>query len=214
MTYYIYKITNLINQKIYIGKTNNPKRRWYHHVRDSKKPSDHPRKFIIHHAISKYGKDNFSFEIIDSDEDEKIIFQKEIDLIKYFKNLGEVLYNVTNGGEGVNGYLPTEETRNKISLANKGKLAGKNNPMFGQGDLVLGDKNPFYGKTHSEESKNKMSKMRLGEGNSRAILNEQAVCEIRLNVNNLTVKELALLYKINIQTIYRIKNRTLWNHLD
>ena len=62
MKKYIYKITNLINNKIYIGQTNNPKRRWQEHKNlgyDTKETK------LLYRAIKKYGKDNFVFEIIE-----------------------------------------------------------------------------------------------------------------------------------------------------
>ena len=50
----------------------------------------------------------------------------------------------------------TEETKKKISDANKGKFAGENNPMYGNGDKIKGENNPMYGKQHTEETKRKM----------------------------------------------------------
>lgn len=54
----IYKITNNINNKIYIGQSVHIKRRWAEHC----KPSSDS---LISKAIKKYGKDNFTFEIIE-----------------------------------------------------------------------------------------------------------------------------------------------------
>lgn len=55
----LYKITNLVNNKIYIGQTTNPRKRWYDHRIAIKNP-----KQVIHHAMAKYGLDNFTFEVI------------------------------------------------------------------------------------------------------------------------------------------------------
>lgn len=55
----IYKITNKINGKIYIGQSINIERRWKEHIFDNRKNS------LIHLAIIKYGKENFSFEVIE-----------------------------------------------------------------------------------------------------------------------------------------------------
>ena len=55
--YYIYKITNKINNKIYIGQTNNIKRRFNSHKNN--------KRSVISKAINKYGVENFTFEIIE-----------------------------------------------------------------------------------------------------------------------------------------------------
>ena len=55
---YLYKITNIINNKKYIGITNNYKKRWSNHRCGNSK------NMVIAKAIKKYGKENFLFEII------------------------------------------------------------------------------------------------------------------------------------------------------
>jgi group I intron endonuclease len=55
----IYKITNKINGKVYIGQSINIERRWKEHISDKRKNS------LIHLAIEKYGEKNFNFEIIE-----------------------------------------------------------------------------------------------------------------------------------------------------
>ena len=62
----VYKITNLINDKVYIGKTSsNPYKRWKEHVNVALNIRKYQRRYIIHNAICKYGVDNFSFEILE-----------------------------------------------------------------------------------------------------------------------------------------------------
>lgn len=51
--FYLYKITNLVNNKIYIGQTNDPKQRWSHHKSDANKPI-----MAISRAMNKYGISN------------------------------------------------------------------------------------------------------------------------------------------------------------
>lgn len=97
MEKYIYKITNLINGKIYIGQTNNPKRREREHF--SLTPSileDNDGK-ILYDALLKYGPQNFSFEIIE-DKCENYN-EKEKFWIKTLNTLIPFGYNMTEGGE-------------------------------------------------------------------------------------------------------------------
>ncbi|MGE3319977.1 MAG: GIY-YIG nuclease family protein [Candidatus Berkiella sp.] len=59
--HYLYRVTNKINGKIYIGQTVKPSARWWQHRNDSVDP-----KVPFHFAIKKYGSHNFEFEIIAS----------------------------------------------------------------------------------------------------------------------------------------------------
>lgn len=89
----IYKITNLINGKIYIGKSINIKQRWDRH---KEIPNDN---MLIHKAMLKYGIDNFSFKILE-ECDECQLDEKEKYWINYYNTyLGEG-YNAAPGGEG------------------------------------------------------------------------------------------------------------------
>ena len=105
---YIYKITNKINNKIYIGKTTHTVQyRWNQHTSASftdKNKLDY--NYLLHKAIRKYGKENFSLEILEEVEDEKVLSEKEMYYIKLYNSC--VLednangYNMTYGGEGPN----------------------------------------------------------------------------------------------------------------
>lgn len=89
---YVYQITNKINNKVYIGITNNYKKRWENH-----KCNNDP-SMVIAKAIKKYGKDNFNFEVLYSnltiEEAEKL----EIELIQEKNSLVPNGYNVSQGG--------------------------------------------------------------------------------------------------------------------
>lgn len=91
---YVYLITNLINQKQYIGITNNYIKRWANHI--SKQPKN--REQVIHRAINKYGKENFKFEILFENLSVEEASEKEIQLIKEYKTKVPYGYNVADGG--------------------------------------------------------------------------------------------------------------------
>jgi hypothetical protein len=85
----IYKITNKINGKIYIGKdtTSNPQ-----YLGSGK---------LIKRAILKYGVENFTKEILDQTDDYSDLSKKEIFWIKKFdSNNLTIGYNISNGGDG------------------------------------------------------------------------------------------------------------------
>ena len=97
MKKYIYKITNLINGKIYIGQTNNPKRREREHFSLTPSILEDNNSKILYNALLKYGPQNFSFEIIE-DKCENYN-EKEKFWIKTLNTLAPFGYNMTEGGE-------------------------------------------------------------------------------------------------------------------
>jgi len=164
----IYKHTNLDTDKYYIGQTKcSMQKRWKEHVSAAKgKRNDH-----ITNAIRKYGELNWKHEIIESNiETQEDANDRETFWIAMFcSNQRHIGYNTKAGG---NQSTMTEETKTKISEANKGKkppaLAIENsvNARIGKtlskehcdkiGKSNLGNKSRT-GHTFSEETKKKMS---------------------------------------------------------
>ena len=94
---YIYKVVNLINQKIYIGLTyRDIQTRW----REHKSRANGDSSLYFHNAIRKYGSNNFYIEQID-EADGETLKEREKYWIDYYKsNIHEFGYNLTNGGDG------------------------------------------------------------------------------------------------------------------
>lgn len=129
---HIYKVTNLINGKIYIGQTiHEPQRRWQSHLNAARRT---PR-LRIQHAIRKYGEENFLFEVIDEASTQEELNKKEIYWIDKLKAIEEG-YNLKPGGDCNPMNIPTikekhdaimrsKEVREKISYSmKKVKAAG------------------------------------------------------------------------------------------
>ena len=111
----IYKITNLVNDKCYIGKTKYESAiRWRDHINGY-----HPSS-SIHKAIKKYGINNFSFEIIENNVSECLLNDLEQYYINLFNSKTPNGYNLTDGGDCGKGYKPTIETLAKMSACRKG----------------------------------------------------------------------------------------------
>lgn len=165
MRYSIYKITNLVNNKCYIGYTENPKKRWKQHRvsrKDGKKP--------LYQAFRKYGIENFTFEILYESED-----RNETLLIKepYYIQLHDSIrngYNLQEGGNNTNTDEMKEKSRNRMlqnnpmknpEIAKKvsEKLKGVTRHFSKErnekiSSSKLGNKNPMYGNTHAADHLN------------------------------------------------------------
>lgn len=142
--YKVYKITNLLNSKIYIGYTGLELNERFRCHKNSKDTS-----MIIVSAIKKYGHENFLIEEISSFNTKDEATEFEIEMIaKYHPE-----YNIHPGGMG-------------------GAMFGAMNPMYGKTHSeewkecksisMKGDKNPMYGRTHTAETKALLSEMKSG----------------------------------------------------
>lgn len=97
----IYKATNKINGKAYIGKTVQSFRKRKNHHKSN--VLNFNSNYLFCKAMRKYGFNNFEWKIIDSDLFEDRLFEKEIYWIKKLKAKAPNGYNLTDGGEGTSG---------------------------------------------------------------------------------------------------------------
>ena len=94
----IYKITNNINGKIYIGQSINIYERWKQHEYKAFNCNEKAYNSAIHQAYRKYGIENFSYEIIEECSPEQLD-AREIYWIKQLNSLTPNGYNITSGGQ-------------------------------------------------------------------------------------------------------------------
>jgi len=133
---YVYLITNLVNGKKYVGQTiQNPHDRWLRHK------STNTFGTVIGKAIHKYGKDNFSFEVIDEANSIEELNKKEIDWISQL-NTVSTGYNLRSGGE--NG-MHSESTKEKISQS----LQGITRPYFHKKVICVNTGEEFNSQTEA-----------------------------------------------------------------
>jgi group I intron endonuclease len=111
----IYKVTNLINSKVYIGQTLKllHKRRIAHLNSIKKYP-----EIALYKAIKKYGEENFEWVILEEVE-ESLLNEREIFYIKEYNSYNSGGYNMTTGGEGNPNLIYSESLREKRRLAAK-----------------------------------------------------------------------------------------------
>ena len=179
----IYRATNLVNGKIYIGQTvSDIDIRINAHRNEAERGKS---KRVFQKAIIKYGFDNFKWDIIDWAQDKKELNEKEIYWIYFLHSLtNESGYNVSKGGDG--GFTldgKTDEEKQavylKISTGNSGKIRkpetrkamskrkeGAGNAMYGK----RGELSPHFGKPRNEETKRKISESHKGKIISQEII--------------------------------------------
>jgi group I intron endonuclease len=116
---FIYKITNTVSKKCYIGETTevNPEDRWKGHKQAISKGRGCP---ALGDAVKKYGLDKFTFQvlIICFDED-RYIYEKEY--IKKYNSVVPNGYNILEGGAGggFKGKTHSDETKKRLSIIHK-----------------------------------------------------------------------------------------------
>lgn len=141
----VYKITNMINGKIYVGK-------------DKFNNSNYLGSgFLIKKSIKKHGKENFKKEILEYCSTEHDLKEKEIKWIEILKsNDLRIGYNITKGGDG--GDTLTNHPFRKEILKKTTEAINKVKDKISSHHIdVSGKNNPMFGKKHTEESKQKMS---------------------------------------------------------
>lgn len=92
----IYKITNQINGKVYIGQAIDIQKRWERHKSVYNKPNSHEYDYHIYRGFRTYGLDNFKFEVIEECTESELN-EREIYWISYYNSYRDG-YNETEGG--------------------------------------------------------------------------------------------------------------------
>lgn len=177
----IYRYTNLINGKRYIGQAINLEDRHNGHIYAvlNNRPGQ-----MIEYAMIKYGIENFRYEVLEyCSEDE--LNELEIYWIDYYltqhnrKDGRGYGYNFTKGGGGYipkncKGHIPWNKglsgcyNEEQIKRISNGTKKGMHEPEAWERYInsrpdIFGEKNPFYGKHHTEETKERIRNKQLGK---------------------------------------------------
>ena len=131
----IYCIQNKINKKTYVGQSVDIQKRWKYHI--SHLNNNSHDNLYLQKAWNKYGKDNFSFRVLEICSQSELN-EKETMWCNKFRPL---VYNLGATGRQ---HTMSESTKEKMRLAN------------------LGNKNGFYGKTHTKQTKELLAKLKKG----------------------------------------------------
>lgn len=150
--YIIYKITNLINNKIYIGA----------HMTDDINDEYMGSGVLIKKSIKKYGIEKFNKEILYIFDNKEEMYNKEREIVNEQFIQRSDTYNIKRGGEGGYGVIDKEKWKKQISTAQKKRYSSGGIVTWNKGKSVSeetriqmsermkgrfpGDKNPMHGK--------------------------------------------------------------------
>lgn len=197
----IYKLINRENGKFYIGQTHRTLgERWYSGHGYVGQP-------YLQHAINKYGKDSFYYEVIEILIDgipQNILDEAEVFWIKEYDSTNHKIgYNIANGGNGPG--TVSEETKQKISRGKKGKKQSEEHKAA----LSAVRKGKPKNKPFTEEHRKNISLANRGDTAPNAKLTLDEIDEIKKEYNSVNITrslkmELAKKYGVSYATIWRI----------
>ena len=226
----IYKITNQINNKIYIGQAVNIRRRWTDHKYRSSIPNKEYEKYL-YRAFRKYGLENFSFEILEECTREQLNERENYYILLYHSNDSQYGYNETSGyenpqyglsGESHPGHKLTQEEVYYIrecynQHCDKNEIYQEFSDRLSEGGfhkIWLGENwTTVHMDVYTKENKQYYLFQRNshpGSLNSRAKLNENDVYDIRLRKKN--GEKSTEVYKDYNQKITWGSFRNIWSY--
>lgn len=182
----VYLISNKIDGKQYIGQTTKTlEARWYDHTQVRKNPSCK----YLYSAIQKHGVENFELKtlVIVGTKWEMDLY--ECGLIKAFNTKAPNGYNLTDGGDGAQGFVFTDEQRQKISLG----LMGRKMSEKSRAKLLERNKgNKFsVGTEMSEEHRLKLIRINKGRKHSPEELIKMSVSHLGKKHSEETKKKIS-----------------------
>ena len=152
----IYLFTNLVNEKKYVGQSQNCYQRMKQYIRIKK-----PRR-LFERALIKYGFNNFELTLLEFNIPNEELDRLEQYWMDYYKSYDLTIgYNLCSEAKSTRGYNHTEEDKLKMSKIAKQRFI--EHPEY----IKKGKDNPMYGKKLSQETRQKMSNSRLNNQNAK-----------------------------------------------
>lgn len=202
----IYKITNVVNGKVYIGQTIDYNKRKNSHI--SKLINGNHHNEHLQKSFNIHGIKSFTFDIIEECE------ESELDLleIKYIKEFDAIKngYNLMLGGQANNRCF-SKETREKMSKARKGKKFS----ISHREKLRVAS----LGRKMSKESNEKNRKSHLlininGEKNSNAVISDNVAFDIITDLfDGFSVSDLSKKYSVSKDIVYNLLYFKSYKHI-
>lgn len=215
----IYKITNKISNKFYVGSAQNIPNRWLQHKRQLKVKT-HSNKHL-QNAYDKYGEGVFEFTILLYCNKKDLFLFEQRFLDDYWDggincyNMNKFAYVPTNKtkiiiSRSTKGKKKSEETKKKMSLAQTGhKLSEEGKKKI---SIANSGSNSYrYGKPIPEQNRLALRESNRGEKHYKSKLTEQQVIEIYTSKEPGVI--LAKKYNVPTSTISKIRHGTTWKQV-
>jgi len=187
-TYFIYKLTCTINNKLYIGASQNPTNRLKQHRCQARNGSKSP----VHRAMRKHGVDTFQMEVLFGSPDKDYLFNEmEPYFIALYEGVGPKGYNATPGGQkgppkGFKKPPMSEETRRKMSEAGRMRMTPEMREHLSKkvrasmtDEMREHNRLMHLGKKATDETRKKLSAQRMGNTNTLGFKQSQETIELR-----------------------------------
>lgn len=153
----IYVIENIQTNKVYIGRSKNLNKRKTEHFRMLRKSVHH--NIYLQRSFNKWGRKNFVFRLLEDCQDEYLTDREKFWLDYYYETDWKLCYNISRDSvTSMTGRNHTEETKRKMSRDRTGRM------------------NPFFGRTHKPETREKIRKARKGTKASEETLKILSEC--------------------------------------
>lgn len=172
----VYRIRNLTNNKFYIGSTNNLYRRFIQHKTLLEKGVHH--SIYLQRAFDKYGTSQFIMEVLLLCKQEYLLYYEQQLIYEL-----EPDYNMNKEATSNRGYKWSEQSRQKASESHLGnqnalghKLSEESKQLISASrkGKYIGEQNGFYGKTHTEEIRQRIRDAQTGRKHSEETKKKQS----------------------------------------
>lgn len=174
----VYRIINTINGKSYIGQTTRI-------MKERLKEHKNEPTGAVYPAFRKYGYDKFEIELLCECYNIVDLNYCEDLIIRSYRDMGYILYNRTEGGRNS---IPTEETRRKIS------------------EKIRGDKHPWYGRHHTDETKQKIRIINTGRKATPEMIQKMSISQTGRTHSDETKQKMSESHKGKIFTKEHLKH--------
>ena len=209
----IYRIRNLYNNHFYIGSSNNLYKRFIDHKTALDKGTHH--SIYLQRAFNKYGSAQFIMEVLFLCKKEYLLYYEQQLIYELHPS-----YNMNPLAASNRGYKWTEESRakarraqlgNKNALGHKHSNESKRAISISRKGKCVGADNGMFGKTHTEEARNKIREFHLGRklsDTTRKKMSEKKKIKVKIkNKMYSSIQEAAEILHIPYATLWRWINK-------
>lgn len=194
----IYKITNLISGKVYIGQTRASfRKRYLKHVSEFKSGKGHNKEFANDYI--KYGEQNFLYEIVQVENDDSKLDGLEKKYIEEYDAINSG-YNKSKGGNPFYKDKPVSEVFKSDRVYDEVFREGRRRYMSGR--------------VVKQETKDRLRYANLGSRSPVAVLDEGVVKKMKEDmVAGVTLKDISEKYHIKYSTVSSVSSGRSWSHV-